>query len=173
MSIHWRADLLALLMLMAANTAPVLAAGLLGRRLAAPIDARVQLRDGQPLFGSHKTWRGLVAGILAAALVAGAAGLPAAIGAAFGALALCGDLLSSFVKRRLSRASGTWMPFLDQLPEALLPLLVMKHWFGLNAMDIAVTAGMFSLAGIVTSRLNDVLAGQRPPGPTGTATPKE
>jgi CDP-2,3-bis-(O-geranylgeranyl)-sn-glycerol synthase len=162
MSIHWLSDLQALLLLTGANTAPVLSAGLLGPRLAAPIDRNVTFRDGRPIFGPHKTWRGLVCGIVAAAALAAATGLAAAMGAAFGALGLLGDLFSSFVKRRWGKASGTWMPLVDQLPEALLPLLFAMPWLSLDWTDVAQAyrdaRGPLSLASRTTVIIDDGLA---------------
>ena len=51
-------------MISAANSAPPLCKRLLGTRLARAIDAGLTLRDGYPLLGSSKTWRGLVAAIV-------------------------------------------------------------------------------------------------------------
>lgn len=62
---------------------------------------------------------------------------------AFGTLALIGDLCSSFLKRRLGRPSGSWTPLLDQLPEALLPMLVLRVPMGLDTAAIAGTAALF------------------------------
>jgi CDP-2,3-bis-(O-geranylgeranyl)-sn-glycerol synthase len=66
---------------------------------------------------------------------------------------MAGDLLSSFVKRRLhlppsSRASG-----LDQVPEALFPLLACRNLLSLAAADIAVCVVMFFVGEVVLSRL--------------------
>jgi CDP-2,3-bis-(O-geranylgeranyl)-sn-glycerol synthase len=155
--IHGLIDIQALLVLVSANTAPVLAARMLGPRLAAPIDAHHRLRDGRPVFGAHKTWRGFISGTLTAALVGSAIGLPISLAAGAGALALTGDLLSSFLKRRRGHASGTWIPGLDQLPEALLPLIAMKSALAMTWLDVALTAAVFTAAGTVTSRLNDSL----------------
>jgi CDP-2,3-bis-(O-geranylgeranyl)-sn-glycerol synthase len=113
-----------------ADMAPVL----IGDRfasLARPIDGGRSWR-GVRIFGAHKTWRGLVAGVVAGAAVGlvqealSAAGLhvgpvlPAAVpsgaaGAALGLGAGVGDAVKSFLKRRAGIApGGTWIPF-DQL----------------------------------------------------------
>lgn len=156
--IHWFIDLQALLVLVSANSAPVLTARVFGDHLAAPIDGGHRLRDGRPLFGPHKTWRGFVSGTLAATLVGSAIGLPALVAASAGVLALVGDLLSSFAKRRLNRRSGAWTPGVDQLPEALLPLIAMKSALTMAWADVAFTAAIFTAVGTLTSRLNDALA---------------
>ena len=51
------------------NSAPVVVARLAGARGAWPIDGGLVLRDGQRLLGAHKTWRGLVAGVAAGAIL--------------------------------------------------------------------------------------------------------
>jgi CDP-2,3-bis-(O-geranylgeranyl)-sn-glycerol synthase len=138
-------DLPALLMLVAANSAPVLVARLLGNRYSAAIDAQQVFGDKRPLFGSHKTWRGLISGVLAAALVAGLLDKGVLLGAAFGALAMAGDLFSSFWKRRLGCESGEGVPLLDQLPEALLPMMLLGGVLDLTGAEMIATALAFTL----------------------------
>ena len=84
----------------AANGAPLLFARLLGARFARPIAGGIVLRDGHPLLGPSKTWRGLASAILFATCVAVLIGLPWQLGALAAACAMVGDCLSSFVKRR-------------------------------------------------------------------------
>jgi CDP-2,3-bis-(O-geranylgeranyl)-sn-glycerol synthase len=117
--------LLALLAL--ANTAPIVLKRVLGARGAAPLDAGRLWRDGRPLLGPAKTWRGLAGATLATALAAPLLGIPAGPGALLGLLAMTGDALSSFAKRRLGVPSSGRAFGLDQVPEALLPLLVLRE----------------------------------------------
>jgi CDP-2,3-bis-(O-geranylgeranyl)-sn-glycerol synthase len=114
----------ALLLVCIASSAAWAASRALGPRLDAPLDFGLALPDGQRLFGDHKTWRGLAAGVLACALAATLLGFPMTTGAGFGAAALAGDALSSALKRRLALRPGTDVIGIDQLPEALLPLLL-------------------------------------------------
>src|SRR5262249_58539326 len=65
----------------------------------------------------------LVLAVLLTSAVAPLVGLPAAIGAIVGGSAMAGDLLSSFVKRRLALVPSSKATGLDQVPESLLPLL--------------------------------------------------
>jgi hypothetical protein len=146
-------DLPALLLLVTANTTPVLVAILLGNGFPAPLDANRLWRDGRPLLGSHKTWRGLIAGTLATALMGALLSRGFVIGAAFGALALTGDLFSSFIKRRIGRTSGSPVPLIDQLPEALLPMIVLQGPLGLEALSILGTAAAFTILDMIASRL--------------------
>src|SRR6478752_380374 len=67
MSAHALAILQGLILISAANGAPVLFARLLRARFAHPIDGGIVLRDGHPLLGRSKTWRGLAAAVLLAA----------------------------------------------------------------------------------------------------------
>ena len=59
---------------------------------------------------------------------------------------MTGDALSSFVKRRLGIASSGQATGLDQIPEALLPLLLVAGWLDLGWLQIVgVTAAFFVL----------------------------
>jgi CDP-2,3-bis-(O-geranylgeranyl)-sn-glycerol synthase len=115
----------------AANMAPVLIHGHF-ERLATPIDGGRTL-GGTRIFGDHKTWRGILAGI-AAGVVAyelqrvldawGATtdlalmdygGHPLLPGALMGLGTGIGDALKSFFKRRVGIAPGASWPVFDQL----------------------------------------------------------
>jgi len=116
----------------AANAAPVFASRLFPRANW-PVDLGVKVR-GRRLFGSHKTWRGLVAGVAAATATVMlqqeiVGHFPAVreydhfaystaswlLGAGLGAAALGGDLVKSAIKRQLDIAPGqSWFPF-DQI----------------------------------------------------------
>ena len=93
------------IMLVLANGTPVVAARILKHHWSAPVDGGRLWFDGRPLFGGSKTWRGVVSGALACALFSLATGLGMLFGLLFGVLGLAGDLLSSFIKRRL----GLWL----------------------------------------------------------------
>jgi CDP-2,3-bis-(O-geranylgeranyl)-sn-glycerol synthase len=114
-----------------ANMSPVLVKGHF-ERLAVPIDGGRTWR-GRRIFGDHKTWRGIVAGVLTGIVVAGLQRLVHAAGWLDG-LALVdyatlwfpvgflqglgtgvGDAAKSFCKRRIGIAPGhSWIGF-DQL----------------------------------------------------------
>jgi CDP-2,3-bis-(O-geranylgeranyl)-sn-glycerol synthase len=143
----------ALLLVCVASSAAWAASRLLGDRLAARLDFGFIMPDGEPLLGGHKTWRGLAAGTLACALVAPLVGIEAAIGAAFGALALLGDAVSSAVKRRLALRPGAEVWGLDQLPESLLPLALFARWLEIGAVEIAAAALAFTLLDVLAAPL--------------------
>jgi RimJ/RimL family protein N-acetyltransferase len=149
----------ALALLIAANATPVLMARAFGTRWDAPIDAVIGRDPQRPLFGAHKTWRGLAAGTLACTLIGALLPCGAWVGMGFGLLALAGDLGSSFVKRRMQWNSGHPAPLLDQLPESLLPLIVFGNALALDGAAILGTAALFTLLDLATERWR-----RRPPG---------
>ena len=110
-----------LFLLVVANGTPVLTARLLGNRAKHRIDFGTQLPDGHGLFGSSKTWRGLLAALVTTGIAATLLGHTAVFGVIIAGLAMAGDLVSSFIKRRRGLASSSRSTGLDQLPEALLP----------------------------------------------------
>jgi CDP-archaeol synthase len=143
-----------LLMLACANTAPLVAKRCLPSHGSMRLDGGLRFFDGQPLLGASKTVRGLLAAVLATALAAPLLGWPMAIGAALGALAMAGDALSSFVKRRLRIAPSGRATGLDQLPEALLPLAVLHAPLGLGAWQVIAIALVFFLLEMPLARLS-------------------
>ena len=126
-----------LILLMLANGTPVIAKKLLGDRYSYPLDGNLTFAGGRPLFGRSKTIRGVVLAVLVTTAGAPLIGLDWKTGLLVGSVAMAGDLVSSFSKRRLnlppsSRASG-----LDQVPESLFPLLACRNLLSLAAADIA------------------------------------
>lgn len=120
----------------AANVTPILVSRMPGlRQYNAPMDFGLMFR-GKRILGEHKTWRGLLSGIVAGTLVlfiqqlllrhfswfvsfdgeVNYANLPVLIvGPLFAIGALGGDALKSFFKRQLNIAPGkSWFPF-DQI----------------------------------------------------------
>jgi len=142
----------ALIMLIVANSAPWMLGRVFGERWNAPMDFGLTLRDGRRLLGSHKTWRGLVGGTVLCAAAAVLFGLDWRLGAEFGALSLLGDSFSSALKRRLNFAPGREMPVVDQLPEALLPLIVFHGPLGLSGVSILTVTAVFALLDVLSER---------------------
>ncbi|MGO9673583.1 MAG: CDP-archaeol synthase [Methylocella sp.] len=141
-----------LVLVLAANGAPVLATRALGAWGAAPLDCGALWLDGEPLFGRSKTIRGLLSSLLAAAMVAPLLGLDWRVGALAGGAAMAGDLLSSFVKRRLKLPPHSMAPGLDQAPESLLPLIVCAAPLGLTLADVLVATLLFWIGELALSR---------------------
>jgi CDP-2,3-bis-(O-geranylgeranyl)-sn-glycerol synthase len=125
-----------LLLLGVANGSPVVAAKLLKGRFGAPLDGGRKLGDGRAVFGSAKTARGLVVSIASTTLAAPALGFEWGVGIAIAIGAMVGDLTSSFIKRRLRLEPHAQAFGLDQIPEALLPLLIVRDELGLSWLDV-------------------------------------
>jgi CDP-2,3-bis-(O-geranylgeranyl)-sn-glycerol synthase len=151
--VHPEIVLQLLILLALANGVPVVAKKILGDRLSYPLDGNVKFVDGRPLFGRSKTIRGVVLGILVTAAGAPVIGLGSEIGVLVGSLAMAGDLVSSFVKRRMSLLPSSRASGLDQLPESLLPLLACRNPLSLTIADIVVGVVLFSIGDIVFSRI--------------------
>jgi uncharacterized protein len=133
----------ALALLWAINTAPLVLAYFLERRWMTPLDLGWRFLDGKPLFGPHKTIRGILGGILAGGAAGVLLGLPLFVGLAVGLLGMSGDLSSSFIKRRFDLGSGTDVPGLDQLLEGLFPLLLLTPVLGLSTSGAALVLLVF------------------------------
>ena len=150
---HTSVVLQSLILVSAANGAPVLFAQLLGARFARPVDGGIVLRDGHPLLGRSKTWRGLAAAIVFGSCAAVVISLPWQAGALAGASAMAGDRLSSFVKRRFGLEPSSMTLGLDQVPESLFPAVACSAYLPLRPIDVAAIVLMFSIGGLAMSRV--------------------
>lgn len=140
-------------MLVLANGAPVVVAAILKSRWSAPVDGGRVWSDGRRVFGKSKTWRGVVSGAMACGLFSLATGLGFLFGCLFGLLGLAGDLLSSFTKRRLGLSSSARAVGLDQIPEALLPMLLAMWWLPVSLWVVLGVVVLFTASNIVGSPL--------------------
>ena len=142
-----------ILLLVTANGAPVVAGLLLGKRWDWPLDNNIRFTDQRPLLGTSKTLRGLIAAIVATAIVAALLGMTWFEGASFGLLAMLGDLCSSFIKRRLGFPSSQSVPLLDQLPESILPVWMMQMVLGPTMTEMFAAVAAFFVIDLLLSRL--------------------
>lgn len=142
-----------LCLILAANAAPILLWLMLGERLGRSLDGGRTLPDGRPVFGPAKTWRGVTSAPVVCATIAALLGLSPALGAAIGLAAMGGDLLSSFLKRRLGLASSRPAPGLDQIPESLFPALLAAGPLGLGPGDVLLVVVLFFVLELVLSHL--------------------
>jgi CDP-diglyceride synthetase len=141
----------ALLLLIVVNSLPWALGRALSGRWCAPLDFGLALPDGRRVFGPHKTWRGLGAAACGGALAASLLGLHWWTGVEFAALSLLGDVFSSLCKRRLAVPPGHDVWLLDQLPEALLPLIALRGVLILDWAAIATLAATFTLLDLLAS----------------------
>lgn len=161
-----------------ANVMPILVAPMpFLRHLTAPIDGGLTYR-GKRLLGSHKTWRGLVAGILFATLTlwlqqlavdhlawvhewtkqVDYAGLPTLLlGPLFGLGALGGDAIESFFKRQRGVAPGHgWFPF-DQIDYIIGGALVTMPFVQLTILEYIWLIVLWLVVHVVSSYLGYLL----------------
>ncbi len=145
-----------------ANGAPVLVRLVLGRRWRRPVDGGRLFVDGRPWLGTSKTWRGWGATLLTTPLLAVLLGVSVGAGLAAAVAAMLGDAMASFIKRRLGWCSTESAPLLDQIPESLLPALVLREPLGLSSLDVlCVVLGFFIIDTVLTPLAGKIEAGLR------------
>lgn len=107
------------------------------------VDFGKSLSDGKRIFGSNKTFRGLISGLAAG----GAVGLiqsyvfhanllPIAIAASAGSL--LGDLTGAFLKRRMGIKPGDALPGVDQLDFVVGALLLVSVFSQVNLTVVLI-----------------------------------
>jgi CDP-2,3-bis-(O-geranylgeranyl)-sn-glycerol synthase len=100
-----------------ANASPVILGG------GGPIDGGVKWIDGKPLLGSHKTVKGTILGVVVGAIVGILQKNP--LGGSLQAFgAIIGDIIFSFLKRRLDMVPGASFPLLDQLDFIIFAIIL-------------------------------------------------
>lgn len=134
------------------NSLPPLACFLRGKRFNSPLDRGTLWFDQQPIFGAHKTLAGILISLSGGIAIfwllevkwyeAGTAAL----------LAMLGDLLSSFIKRRFTLPCGKKVLILDQLFESLLPVLYLSTIMQLSASQIIIIVTLFSAVAHTSAR---------------------
>jgi CDP-diglyceride synthetase len=149
---QYMAVLQLLLLLALANGSPVIAKWIFGNYCSWPLDGNIKFVDGRPLFGASKTVRGILVSIITTSACAPLLGLTLKIGLLVATTAMAGDLLSSFLKRRLGLPSSSKAVGLDQIPESLFPLLACRQALSLTALDIVAGTAIFFVAEVVLSR---------------------
>lgn len=114
-----------------ANSTPVVFGG------GPPVDGGRLWQDGKPILGKNKTIRGCFSGILAGTLIGVLQGnLPG--GLAQGTGAILGDLISSFMKRRLDYQPGSSMPIVDQLDFIAIAVILSHPFQATDMMSVAL-----------------------------------
>lgn len=141
----WVGIIQALLLLLVANGAPLIVRKIVGEHWGYPVDMGLTWFDHQRLLGGSKTWRGLLASMVATGCMASGMGLGISTGMLFGALSMGGDLLASFLKRRRGHAESSRARGLDTVPESLLPLWALNDRLPLDVIGIALVMGIFFL----------------------------
>ncbi len=141
-----------LLLLGVSNTMPIVARIVFKRHLETPVDFdRLFFLDRRPVFGPHKTWRGICSSIVGTAFLAWLLGLDVITGMKLAFFSMAGDLIASFIKRRMNLRSGAKATGIDQGIEAFLPLVIMKGELGITWIECLVITIVFTLMEIVLS----------------------
>ncbi len=140
-----------LLLVVVANGTPVIVKKALGDRLNRPLDGGTTFYDGKPVFGPSKTVRGILTSLLMTPLAAWLMGLQWELGVLVAAAAMAGDLLSSFMKRRMTLPSGSMALGLDHIPESLLPLLASRLLLPLSLLDVFAGVAVFCVGALLLS----------------------
>jgi len=141
-------------------------------KLAVPVDLGRTWR-GKELFGGNKTWRGLLVGAVTGIAASGIQAFLflntdffkantfvdyakvnfAAIGFLMGAGALAGDLIKSFIKRRLDKQPGRpWFPW-DQLDWIAGAILFSSIAYVPPAPEAVVTALLYVCVHLCSDRI--------------------
>jgi len=141
------------LLLVIANGTPVVAKRLLGGFLSYPLDAGMTFIDGRALLGSSKTTRGILFSVIATSVCAPLLGFAWTTGFLIGLAAMAGDLVSSFIKRRMGYPPSSRALGLDQIPESLLPALAYKSLLALTLADVIFIVAFFTIGELIVSRL--------------------
>ena len=139
-----------------ANAIPVLVGG------GASMDFGRTLRDGRPIFGRNKTFRGFFAGLAVGSAVGVVESYLFGYFIAFGFLvslgALIGDLAGAFVKRRVGIPPGGLLPLVDQVDFVIGAILFsfltpMTRSWELYVAVIIITPPVHLLTNYVAYRL--------------------
>jgi len=134
-----------------------------------PIDFG-KLWRGKEIFGKGKTWNGLIFGVLAGTIFGALQGLTGieplitiklAFMMSFGALV--GDMIGSFVKRRLNMKRGKHLPLVDQLDFILGAFLFASFVIEINFTNLIILLIITPLIHILTNRIGYKLKLKREP----------
>ncbi len=102
-----------------ANATPVLLGG------GPPLDGSRTWVDDQPLFGDHKTVRGTFSGIIVGIAV-GILQMQPLRGVLLSVGAIGGDIVISFIKRRIKLKPGAMFPIADQMGFIVFAVLLVS-----------------------------------------------
>lgn len=149
--INWSLIFSIVVLLLAANGLPIIARKLLQEKFEYPIDFGLQLPDHHPVFGTSKTWRGVIVSITGTGILAYLMGFPIIVATRFGLYAMLGDLSSSFVKRRMGLPESSKTRGLDVVPESLFPLLMLHDYLSINMLELLIILGVFVFVEITLS----------------------
>ena len=132
---------------------PILIRVVLKDRFNTAVDFGQKLPDGRDIFGTSKTWRGILSAVTITPVAALLLGYSLETGFWIAVYAVLGDLFSSFLKRRLAMEPSSMAFILDQVPESLLPGLMMMSVFGLDLLAVSVMVLIFIIIELLLSHI--------------------
>lgn len=142
-----------LLLIIIANGAPIFIRVLFNDGFSLAIDFGQKLPDNKRVFGDSKTWRGLIAALIITGAAALLLGYSVETGFLIALYAVSGDLVSSFIKRRLSMPPSSMAPLLDQVPESLLPAIMLRQQFTLDIFSVIQLVLIFVIIELLLSHI--------------------
>ncbi len=151
MVLNLKTDIVLLILLGIANTSPIVARHIFKERFSLPIDFNKSFFDKRPILGTHKTWRGLFSSLLVTSLIGPMLGIKIKFSFLLAFLSMLGDMISSFIKRRLALKSGARCRGVDQIIESLLPVLLMRKVLSISWLDCLLIVLLFSFSDILLS----------------------
>ncbi len=142
-----------LVLLIIANGTPIIVKNIFGKRFAFPVDGGINFFDKKPLLGNSKTVRGIISSLIVTPVGAVLVGLEWYIGIVVSGMSMLGDLFSSFIKRRFNMPPSSMALGIDQIPEALFPLLACQLLLPLTTASIVFIVILFFITELLLSRL--------------------
>lgn len=142
-----------LLLIGVANGTPVLVKKVLGSLWSFPLDGCHTFIDQKPVFGPSKTIRGFVFSLAITAACSPVLAVSWHVGLVIAATAMAGDLLSSFIKRRLGRPSSSMALGLDQVPESLFPMVAAHYLLEVSWFSVVVVTVLFFVLELTSSKI--------------------
>lgn len=125
------------------NFLPPMAKIVFRDRFCWPLDRGRLWMDGHPLFGPNKTIRGVLFSLIGGAAVFLVISVPLWVAGTAALLAMAGDLLTSFIKRRPNIPSGKNIAILDQIFEGSFPAIFLGHYLSLPLLQILIIISLF------------------------------
>ncbi|MDN5275841.1 MAG: hypothetical protein JWN33_490 [Candidatus Saccharibacteria bacterium] len=166
-----------------ANVTPIFASRIPGlKQWNTPLDGGKRLR-GKEILGTHKTWRGIITGLITATIVfalqqqayiqwewvrelsdpANYQQLPLILGTMLGLGALGGDAIESFFKRQFGIKSGNaWVPF-DQIDYIIGAILLSLLFIVLPFHLYIIMAVVWFLMHLISSYIGWLLGLKKKP----------
>jgi len=151
-----------LLLLLAINFAPAFFSFLMEDKWNTPVDFNTRMHDNRPIFGKHKTIRGIFAALFTGTIAAVLLNFLWWEGFCAGLLSMVGDLFSSFLKRRAGIAEGYNAPGLDQIFEASIPFVFLSPIFSINGFALIFIISAFFICAYCGSLLFKLILLKKP-----------